>query len=220
MNRFLFAFIPGILLVCFSGSVLSQVAPPAARATQPFIEFKVGQYKPADAEDGILFGMSTGRRIDDRLFWGFEGDYFYSSYTRATNVTGGGDTPQFVDFRTSILTLLFQIYYEARMGPGSFFFRGSGSLGMDMIWDKQQNVGTGISRTDFFTGFAFQITGGVGWQISRRGLLFFDLLYHGSNFTSGDTVLIDDLPVRRSINVSGFGFRGGINIIGFWFWKW
>ena len=106
------------------------------------------------------------------------------------------------------------------MGPGSFFFRGSGSLGMDMIWDKQQNVGTGISRTDFFTGFAFQITGGVGWQISRRGLLFFDLLYHGSNFTSGDTVLIDDLPVRRSINVSGFGFRGGINIIGFWFWKW
>jgi hypothetical protein len=220
MDRSIIAVILGIVILYFPKNTFSQYGtPPAARATQPYIEFKFGQLTPADAQDGIVFGMSTGRRIDDRLFWGFEWDYFYTSYTQISDVSGS-EQQVAIDFTTKFLTFLFLISYEARMGPGAFFFRGSGGLGIDMIWDKQQSLTSGTSRTEYYTGFAWQVTGGIGWQISRQGLLFFDLVYHGSEFAEGDVTVIDGLPVINSIDVSGFGFRGGINIIGFWFWKW
>ncbi len=219
MHYFKLGSIISVLCLIFPGIVFSQ-SNSTARATQPYVEFKVGQLKPNDTEDGILFGLSSGRRIDDRLFWAFEADYFYTSFTEATNVAGSGTDQVFVDFTTSILTFLFQVYYEARMGPGAFFIRGSGGMGLDMIWDKQRNLQTNLSRSEFYTGFAWQLTGGIGWQISRRGLLFFDTVYHGSSFTSSDTQIVNGFPVTTSIDVSGFGFRAGINIIGFWFWKW
>ena len=51
-----------------------------------YTELKIGQLKPKDSDNGTLIGMSMGRRIDDRLWWGFEGEGFKSSFTKATIV--------------------------------------------------------------------------------------------------------------------------------------
>lgn len=184
-----------------------------------FLEMRVGQLNPSAADAGILLGIGRGKRIDDRLWWQLEGNFYRASYTKATAVADTVINSQVIstkraelDFATTIISVMVNIYYEYPLG-NRFFYRASGGLGWEFIWNNEKNYVDKLSRTRTFNTPGFQISTGVGIGISRRSMIFGDLIYNAAVARSTDNSYEGGLPVYREINVSGFGFRVGINIL-------
>lgn len=186
-----------------------------------FLELRIGQLDPQAGDAGTMVGISRGRRIDDRLWWQLEANYFRSSYTRATTVAdeiSGGQvitTEQVeVDFSNTILSIFIGFYYEYSLG-GRFFYRGTGSLGWEHIVVSEKNYVENVARTRTFDTPGLQISAGLGIGISRSSMIFGDLIYNSAKAKSDYSAYGDGLPVYQEINVSGFGFRVGINFLNF-----
>ena len=189
-----------------------------------YIEFKFGKLDPEDTGSGNLYGFSTGKRIDSRLWWGFMIDYFNSTYrqetTIADSVVGGirfREKQLELEFNTRILTLLGQISYERGIGNeknGPFFYRASGGIGWELIWNNEENFEEGIERQRFFNGLGWQLSTGLGLAISETGMIFADLFYNNSVANRNQDRDEEGLPVWEEINVSGLGIKVGINVLG------
>jgi hypothetical protein len=191
-----------------------------------FTEFRVGQLDPKDTKSGTLFGLAFGNGIDDKLYWEFEANYFRKSFTEGTvvpdTVSGGTiiSTKQVeLDYTTTILSLFFGFVFENRFGgaePGGsqsgFYFRGSAVGGWEFIWSKERNFVDDISRTRKFDGPGFQLTAGLGYRISYSGILYVDALYNGAIGKTGETRTEEGLPTFEQIDVTGVGFRVGLNL--------
>ncbi len=186
-----------------------------------FIEFKFGTMRPEDTDQGNLLGFSTGRRLDDRLYWGFEFNHFKSSFQKETTVAefdSGGinfrDKQLELDFTTRIVSMFLQISYELRLAPQSpVYLRASGGGGLELIWNNENNFLNNVERTRFFNAFGWQVTGGVGIRISKSGIIFFDGLYNSAVATK-KLEPQNGLPTFREIDISGVGFRVGVNVFG------
>jgi hypothetical protein len=205
------------LLILFSGCLFAQ-----GGSRHSFMEFKVGYLKPEDASGSNMLGFSVGRKLDDKLYYGAEANYISSTYRRTTTIAvidSGGvrvtDKQLELDFRTRILSLLLQISYETRLdSAGTVYFRASGGGGMYFVWNDENNYIDNIQRTRNFNGLGWQLTTGLGMPISRTGMIFIDAVY---NYALLSKKLNDNefgLPTFREINLSGFGVRAGINLIG------
>lgn len=190
-----------------------------------YTELKLGQLKPKDSGSGTTAGLSMGRRIDDRLWWGFEGGFFKSSFTKATvvpdTVFGNNvvSTKQVqLDYTTTMLSLFLNLSYELRLNPNNrFYYRASAGAGWEFIWNKEKNYVDNVFRTRTFNTPALQLTTGFGIGISRTSLIFGDIVYNMAKARSSSTTNEAGLPTYQEINMSGFGFRVGVNIwdIGF-----
>lgn len=218
MNRSLL-----ILLIAFF--LMPLVEELQAQQSRPFAEFKFGTRNPEDTGTGNFFGISTGRRLDDRLYWGIEFDYFKSSYlketTIATDTTGGITVNTRVlelDFATRIASLQMQIYYELKLGKQSpFYYRASVGAGGEFIWNNENNFLQDIERTRFFSGFGWKAATGIALKVSRSGVIFWDIAYNNATARKNRERNEQGLPIFQEIDVSGFGFQVGINIIGLGF---
>ncbi len=212
-------YLCGLLVLFFCCQAFQEAA--AQSQTLSFTEFKFGSLRPEDTDAGLLLGVSTGRKLDDKLYWGIEVNYFNSSFRKETTIadsTGGGITftqkEVELDFSTRLLMLFFQVSYELKVGPDSpLYYRASGSGGWEFIWNRENNFIEGVERTRFFNGLGWQITTGMGVRISRAGLLFVDVMYNNARARKSETPR-QGLPTSSEIDLSGLGFRVGINVIG------
>ncbi len=192
---------------------------------KPFTEFKVGGVNPKDTDFGNFIGVSMGRGIDDRLYWGIEVNYFKTTYINQTTIaqfdSGGIHFTQeqvSLEFNTRILSSYLQLYYESLLSrQAPFYFRAVAGLGYNLIWNDENNFEEDIERTRFFNGLAWQLAAGVGLRISQRGLLFVDAIYTNSSARRGRDRNENGLPIFQEINVTGFGFRFGLNVVGLGF---
>lgn len=190
-----------------------------------FIEFKFGKLDPEDTGSGSIYGISVGQRIDSHLWYGAEVDYFNSTYRVETvvadSVVGGirfRELQRELEFDTRILKLLGQISYtrrfrDTRNYKSPFMYRASGALGWEMIWNHEENFAQGISRQRFFHGLGWQLSTGLGLQVSERGIIFADLYYNNSTASRNQDRDEEGLPVWEQIDISGIGFKVGINIV-------
>jgi hypothetical protein len=192
--------------------------PPVARNVS-YTELKLGKLSPNDTGSGALVGLSMGKRIDNRLWWGFEGNFFKSSFTKTTTVPDtvqGGTVVSTkrveLDFTTTVLSLFLNLSYELRLNR-TFYYRASAGGGWEFIWNKEKNFIDNVSRTRTFNTPGLQLTTGIGIGISNRSLIFGDLIYNIATARSGTTPSEGGLPTFQEIDVSGFGFRFGINIL-------
>lgn len=211
------------LLICAMGVLyLPQQLSAQGR---PFTEFKIGTLDPRDAGAGTILGISSGRRIDDRLYWGIEANYFKTTFRQETTVAefdSGGinfrDKQLEIDFSTRILALFFKIDYELKLDNKSpFYFRASGGIGGEFIWNNENNFLEDVERTRFFRGFGWQVSSGLGIKVSRTGIAFVDVFYNDARATRNRERNEQGLPTFQQIDVSGFGIKAGINILGLGF---
>ena len=189
-----------------------------------FLEFKFGKLDPEDTGAGNVYGISAGQRIDSHLWWGAAVDYFSSTYRVETiiadSVVGGirfREVQRELEFDTRILKLFGQISYsrrfrDSRSYKSPFMYRASGSLGWELIWNHEENFVEGISRQRFFHGLGWQLSGGLGLQVSERGIVFADIYYNNSTASRNEDRDEQGLPVWEQIDVSGIGFKAGINV--------
>lgn len=188
-----------------------------------FLELRVGQFDPQNSEAGYMVGISRGRRIDDRVWWQLEGNYFKTSYTRVTTVADVVSGNQLIstrkaeiNFSTTIYSIFLGFYYESSLG-NRFFYRGSGNLGWEYIVVSEKNDLAKASRTRTFIPPGLLVSTGVGMGISKSSMVFGDLFYNGAKAPNNNNSYGAGLPIHRDINVSGFGFRIGINFLNFKF---
>lgn len=195
----------------------------AQRKLENFVEFKIGELDPEDTDSGNIFGIAIGTGIDDRLYGGFEVNYFRTNYRQATevvdSVSGGGvvrtEKVQ-LDYTTTYIALLASMYYELRLGGTSpFYYRASASVGWEFIWNRENNFEAGVSRTRNFNAPGFKLSTGIGIRISSTGILFGDILYNGVSAKTDTGTTDTGLPVFQEINLSGLGFWVGINLYRF-----
>ncbi len=192
-----------------------------AQNPRPFTEFKFGMLDPIDTGSGNILGISTGRKIDNRLYWSIEINHFKTTFRKTTTIADsivGGITftkeQVELEFTTRIIPIFLKLDYELEMGEQSpFYFRASGGLGWEFIWNHENNFVEDIERTRFFNGLGWQVTAGLGLKISRDGLFFFDVVYNDSEATRQNERNEAGLPTFQQIDVSGFGFKAGINIL-------
>jgi len=196
---------------------------------KPFTEFKFGGMNPEDTGSGNLFGITTGHQLDSRLFWAFEVNYFKTTFRKETTVatdSGGNDT--FVDvkqleleFNTIIVPVFFKIEYRLDLGDadveGPLYFRAGGGLGWNFIWNNENNFIEDIERRRFFNGLGWQMSAGLEVRISEYGYVFFDGFYNDADATRNGERNENGLPIWQSLDVSGYGFKVGLRIMGLGF---
>jgi len=188
-----------------------------------YTEFKLGQLDPKDTGSGYTGGVSMGRRIDNRLWWGFEGFYFKSSYSRTTTVPelSGGSTKQVeLDYTTTMMSFFINLSYERRFNQTSvFYYRASTGLGWEFIWHKENNYVDNVSRSLSLNTPGLYLTTGLGLGISQTGLIFIDLVYNMATAKTDIQGNQGGLPTYQEIDITGLGFRLGINIWNLGFFK-
>lgn len=191
----------------------------------PFTEFKVGYYYPEDAKSGYLFGINVGRMIDESLSWSFEFNYFQRGYKRITKTSDlqfGGTTPTQnqleLEYKTRILPFFVKLNYEHPLGIQSpIYFRGSAGIGWEMVWNNVDNyeINPSTHQKRFYHGFGWQTNAGLGFEISSSANFFIDGFYNGSKVKRNEKKNEEGLPIWEELDISGFGFRMGVSIVGF-----
>lgn len=213
------AFFLIVSLALFSSCLPSR--PPAGNVPSTlYTELKLGRLDPNDTGSGYTGGLSMGRRIDNRLWWGFEGIYFKSSYTQTTivpdTISQGSviSTKQVqLDYSTTMLGFFINLSYERRFSQTSvFYYRASAGLGWEFIWHKENNYVDGVSRSLSLNTPGLYLTTGLGLGISQTGLIFCDLVYNMGSAKTNIQTNQEGLPTYQEINMSGWGFRLGINL--------
>ncbi len=203
-------------------SLLSIVGILWARA--PYTEIKVGYMEPKAAEPGYLFGMNMGRMIDESLSWSFEANYFQRSYRKETTIyrseTQGGITPETkqleLDFVTRIIPVFMKLNYEHPLGGrGPFYVRASGAIGWEMVWNNEKNYLEGYEQNRFYHGFGWQVSAGLGFEISSSANFFVDAFYNDSRAKRNQSTNDRGLPTWEELDISGFGIKAGVSIVGF-----
>jgi hypothetical protein len=193
-------------------------------AKAPYTEFKVGYMDPNATKAGYLFGVNLGQMIDESLSWSFEFNYFQRVYNKITTVDEiqfpSGISPtekqKELEYKTYIIPLFLKLNLENQLGYKSpFFLRGSGGLGWEMVWNKENNYLNDSRATRFYHGFGWQLTAGIGLQISSSANLFVDGMYNGSKTKRNQETNEDGLPSWEELDISGFGVRVGVSIVGF-----
>lgn len=190
----------------------------------PFTEVKFGYQDLADAEAGYILGFNIGKMIDESLSWSIEFNYYQKNYKKITDIDDielpGGLTPSQkqleIEYTTHLLPLFIKINYENAIGYKSpFYVRASAGLGWEMLWNKVDNYLTDTHDTRFYHGFGWQASLGVGIAISSKANLFFDGIYNGSKVKRNKTTSEEGLPIWEELDISGFGLRIGVSIVGF-----
>ncbi len=190
----------------------------------PYTEFKVGYFDPEASDAGYLFGLNMGRMIDESLSWSFEFNYFQRTYKRVTTIdelrlpSGSAveEKALELEYTTRIIPVLLKLNWEHPLGYQSpFYLRASGGLGWQMVWDKENNFVTGEHQTRFFHGFGWQAAAGVGIGISSSANFFVDLFYNSSTAKRNQETNSVGLPTWEEMNISGFGIKIGVSIVGF-----
>jgi|GEM_PF-600371 len=195
---------------------------------KPFTEFKFGGLNPTDTGSGNLFGITTGHQLDSRLFWAFEVNYFKSTYREETTVAifdSAGITFEErqleLEFNTIIVPVMFKIEYRLDLGDedveGPIYFRSGGGLGWNFIWNNENNFRADIERRRFFNGLGWQASAGFEIRISEYGYVFFDGFYNDADATRNGERNQNGLPTWQTIDVSGYGFKVGLRIMGLGF---
>ena len=206
-----------IIMALLNSTLLAQ-----SDSRRSFMEFKAGFLRPEDTSASNLLGLSFGRKLDDKLYYGIEANYMTSNYRKTTTITesdSGGisftDKQLELDFRTRIMSILLQLSFESKLDAAStVFMRASAGGGLQMVWNNENNYVDQIERTRFFSWLGWQLTAGLGVPISRTGMVFVDAIYNHALLSKSQGESDLGLPTFREIDLSGFGLRAGINLIG------
>ncbi|MBL7191063.1 hypothetical protein ISS30_05155 [bacterium] len=182
-------------------------------AAQSSETLRIGGFYPESIDDGVTFGFHLKRAIDERLDFGFSGDYFGKKYKSDTEIDTGGMTNTVItNFEETIIMipLFLNLDYKLLLDYPIVPYIGGGA-GYTLLWDKYDNYKSPYDEErDFYHGFAWQAYAGTTLQISSKAVLVLEGFYNNSKPSKKEEEDNSGRPVRTEIDVTGYGFRVGI----------
>lgn len=204
-----------ILILCLSlvGQLFSQ---------NKMTEFNVGLLGPSDAEGGFFGGVSMGRMVDEKIGISLGLHFYRSSYTKESKIGTRDNTGQVVTSETAteldqsatLIPLFFQLHYTGAITQ-SLDLKVTAGLGYEFLWNSVTKFEDNIDRTDFFSGFGWQVAAGVSLPISSASDFYGEVLYHGGAPSKDAGKTEEGFPVRTEVDMSGLGIRIGLRLYNF-----
>jgi hypothetical protein len=202
-------------------TILSIVIPLAAQ--DKFTEFQAGVLMPADAKTGFIGGITVGRMVDESIGWGLEIDYYRKTYTKETTVDSTSTSmveehvvQTEIENATTMLPIYFKLILQTQIAP-KMDLRVSGGVGYEFMWNSEANYRLKKEESRFYSGFTWQIGGGISFPMSRASDLFLDLSYHSGSPSRAESENKLGLPVRTEVDMSGLMIRAGLKLYTFGF---
>lgn len=202
-----------LLITSFSGAAFSQ---------NKMTEFNVGLLAPADAESGFFGGINLGRMVDEKIGISLGVHVYHSSYVKESKVGEDDGTGQIttsqrateLDQSATLLPFYFQLHYT---GPITQLLdlKVTAGLGYELLWNSITNFKEGKERTDFFSGFGWNVAAGISIPISSASDFYGEVLYHGGTPSSDEGKTDEGLPLRTEVDMSGLGVHIGIRLYTF-----
>ncbi|MDZ7272001.1 MAG: porin family protein [candidate division KSB1 bacterium] len=183
---------------------------------------RVGYLNPKDAKSGFAIGASLGAEVDEAVSIGVAADLFRRHYVKTSEVatteyeSGLSETTvqKEVDYNTTILPLLAELLVKMRASrQHAYLLRGS--LGYELLWNKEQNFAQGVSETRFYSGFTWQVGGGIMFRLGRRSDMTGEIFYSSAEVSRNRTKTPAGLPVWEQVDLSGIGARVTVTM-GLW----
>ena len=190
----------------------------AQQASGNVFNINAGYMNPTDMQGGMFFGFMWGTAVDEAVDLGFGVDVFHKTYSETSQVATTEDEgltsntyATEVDYSRTLVPLKFMINVKV---PTSmyygYFIRAS--LNYNLLFSKEQNYAQDKSQTNRFGGLGWQAAGGFYYQVGSRSTLICDVFYNSGKATRDVEKSNSDLPVTESVNLSGLGFRIGVNL--------
>jgi len=194
----------------------------SAFAQNKMTEFNVGILAPTDAESGFFGGINLGRMVDEKIGISLGIHVYHSSYTKESKVGEDDGSGQIVisqtatelDQSATLIPLLFQLHYTGPITQ-ALDLKVTAGLGYEFLWNSINNFKEGKERTDFFSGFGWQVAAGISIPISSASDFYGEVLYHGGTPSSDKGKTEQGLPLRTEVDMSGLGIRIGLRLYTF-----
>jgi hypothetical protein len=190
-------------------------------AQEKFTEFQGGVLVPTDAKTGFIGGLTFGRMVDESVGWGFEVDFYRKTYTKETTVDSTTTSmveehvvQTEIENATTMLPVYFKLILHTQVLPKLDLRLGAG-IGYEFMWNSETNYTQQTDDTRFYSGFTWQVGGGLSMPVSRASDFFLDLSYHSGSPSRGETENQMGLPVRTEVDMSGFMIRAGLRLYTF-----
>jgi hypothetical protein len=200
------------LMGCIAGSVYSQ--------NLKALELQIGTLNPKGTHAaGLILGGSYGITIDERVDLSLGLAWFHKGYTKETEVGNfqnpGGSSVQTKKTELEYSTTLLPITANARIyipfqKPLGFYV--GGSLAYEILFDKYTNNELKKSEKSTYNSFGWIARAGLEFSIGSRSSITAEAFYNGCK-VKGDKKKIDGIPTWNEVDVSGFGFRGGLRLL-------
>jgi hypothetical protein len=189
------------------------------QAQNKMFEFNVGTLNPKDTPAGLIFSGAYGISVDERVdlsvgFGVFHKGYEDVSEVAKTEPVAGVPATTWskkMEYSTTLLPFSVNATISIPIQPPLNWFVGAG-LSWEILFNKQTNYETNTSASRRFTGFGYQLRGGIEYQIGSRSSLTGELFYNGCK-VSGNHEVVQNLPVWDEVNVSGMGIRAGLKVL-------
>jgi len=199
-----------VLVVSFMGTAFSQ---------NKMTEFNVGLLAPADAEGGFFGGVNFGRMVDEKIGISLGVHVYHSSYTKESKVGEDDGNGQIVTSQTAteldqsatLIPLYLQFHYTGPITQ-SLDLKVTAGLGYELLWNSVTNFREDKERTDFFSGFGWNVGAGISIPISSASDFYGEVLYHGGTPSSDEGKTDEGLPLRTEVDMSGLGLRIGLRL--------
>ncbi len=192
-------------------------------AQDKFTEFQAGVLMPADAKTGFIGGITIGRMVDESIGWGLEIDYYRKTYTKETKVDTNTQAQveesviqTEIENATTMLPVYFKLILQTQIAP-KMDLRVSGGVGYEFMWNSEANYRLKKEESRFYSGFTWQVGGGVAFAMSRASDLFLELSYHSGSPSRAESENKLGLPVRTEVDMSGLMIRAGLKLYTFGF---
>ena len=200
-----------VFLILAANTILGQQA--------SYSEFKAGILNPKDAKTGWMFTYGTGQTIDESFSWLVEFNLYKKTYDERSKVYNEDldeyTVTQEIQNNSWLAPIMFKITFDKKIAPASpIIIRGSAGVGYQFMWNTEKNYETGKDQSLFYHGFAYQVSAGAGLQVSSSAIIFGEAFYHGGK-VKRDKEDINGFPTWAEKDVSGLGFRVGINFVNF-----
>jgi hypothetical protein len=191
--------------------------PAALFAQSTILGLNGGMLFPEDTESGAIIGLSWGQMLDQNISWEIEGDYFWRTYTEEMTVEVSGGTTQSstivteIENSTRMLPLFFKVSYLTQILP-KLDLKLGGGLGYLFLWNNDTNYKLDVESSESYSGFAWQLSAGISFPISRAADFYGEGAYLFSSPSTDAGTTPDGLPKRTEVDMSGIWLRLGLRL--------
>jgi len=196
-----------VLVLCFAEIGQTQLR---------FSGVRLGYLNPKGSKAGMMLGVDVTNQMDESLELGINVSAFRKSYEQtseiARTVSSGGLVESTVQKELEFTTFFLPIMAEAvaHLGRDRSHFFLNGGLGYEMLWNKENNLQEGKKDTRYYHGFAWLASAGYQIGLGLHSGLTAEIFYHGATVKRNESKNTAGLPVWSEVDLSGFGFRGGL----------
>jgi len=186
-----------------------------------FTGIRLGYLDPKGSKPGLVLGMDLTAQVDESVELGLTLNGFRRSYQQVTaiaqQVSAGGIVEQQVQKELEFTTFFVPIMGEAivHFGEEDFHFFANAGLGYEMLWNNENNFIDNKRERRYYSGFVWLAGGGFQYRTGSRSAFIGEVFYHNATVKRDQNKNAQGLPIWSQVNLSGFGFRGGLRF-GLW----